>query len=161
MKNTKYLLFIMLFGSLIGSLFLFYNNSLNITEILDENILKNTVSYSELILKNLIYFLIIWFLAFVNIGSLFILLLTFIKGFCFGFTTSIILKIFNTKGFLIILTYLPQAFIYIPFYIFICIKAIEYNKKKDTKTFKAFYYKILIFDLLISIILSFTSLCFK
>lgn len=168
-KNSiKYLLIIMTIGSFIGSFVGYYNGMISYENNLyfDGNkvlfIDGGIVSYIEIFLKNFKYLIVIWFLGFIYLGIIFIFLLGFIKGFSFGFTTSILFQTYNIDGLkYAIFNYVPQAFIYIPFFIFVSFKALQNifeknstnsNKKLDNYNYYKLFIIIILFSVFISIL---------
>lgn len=167
LQKTKniiiFLILIMLFGSLVGAIFGYYiqaTASKSLDYITNSNFLFPDIeqyNYISLILKNSKYLIVIWFLGFTFLGYIFILLLTFIKGFSFGFTSAIIFKQLYLEGISFALkTYVPTSFIYIPVYIFAAITAINNIKNKDkaNKNNIINYCKTLIIIIVFSIIIS-------
>ena len=157
--SIKKILFLLLIGSILGSIATYYIDIYNYDKVLNfdgQNYL-DIINILEIVIKNLKYFIIIWFLGFVDLGKIFIFLLSFVKGFNFGFTTAIIIYQLNFQGLkYAIFNYLPQAFLYIPFFIFVSFKALEYIEEKRNKNTN--YYKVLIFIFVFSLMLSFIDI---
>lgn len=152
--NIKILFLILLMGSIFGSFFTYYTNMINYQNLfnLKDNIL-NITSILEIFIKNLKYFVVIWFLGYINIGNLFIFLLIFVKGFNFGFTTASIFYQFGLKGFkYIFFGYLPQSFIYVPFIIYVSYKALKYIKQTKNKEYYSIFFTIIIFSIILSLL---------
>lgn len=155
-KILKKILIILLIGSILGSISTYYIDIYSYEKILNFNKQEylDIINVFEIFIRNIKYFIIIWFLGFVDLGKIFIFLLIFIKGFNFGFATSIIFYQLKFAGIkYIIFNYLPQNFLYIPFFIFISFKSLQYIKERRNKNKE--YYRVLIFIFLVSLILSF------
>lgn len=92
-----------------------------------ESIDKKYILYNAL-KNNFSIILVIWFLGLTLLGSPLILVVDIIKGFTIGFTSSIIISGFGTKGVLLnLLAIFPQNLIYLPCIIISSVLAIEFS----------------------------------
>ena len=92
-----------------------------------ESIDKKYVLYNAL-KNNFSIILVLWFLGLTLLGSPLILILDIIKGYTIGFTSSIIISGFGTKGVLLnLLAIFPQNLIYLPCIIISSVLAIEFS----------------------------------
>lgn len=101
----------------------------------------------------------LWFMAFIPFGKLFLMLLLFLKGLSYGFTSSIFFSLYKSKGVLYIAKYLiPQNFILLPVFIFISVCSFNYVNRIHIKR-KNDYHNLLeyLFVLLISLACVFLS----
>lgn len=134
----RYIMNSMFLGSILGAIFfcLISEDSLNkmnifidsfITQV-DEN---NIINFIEIFIKNIKYFIFIWFLGFIPLGEIFIYLIIFCKGFFISFTSSIFFSKYQFQfNINIFNNYILENIFNIILIFFIAYKAIMYSKSK-------------------------------
>jgi len=152
MKNKKIIITILisiLLGSVFGSLsanvigdekFLQLSNIIDNYTYNSQTLENKSINFNKEIIKNGKTAIILWFLGFISIGLPIIIFILFLKGLCYGFTTTILLRKYNIKGLLYIFgLFFPQSIILIPMFVFLSFFSIKYiihNPKKIKQDIK-------------------------
>lgn len=132
-KKEKGYLFILLFSMLLGSVIGSLYSRVNPTDIVGNINLKGSdfTLFAKSFLRYNITLLFIWLLAFIKPCLPFLSLTLLIKGIGYSLSTGGLVNNLGAKGLLYCLClYLPQNIILIFLYFFASIIAISYNKKE-------------------------------
>ena len=163
-KILKNIIISIILGSLLGSLFFIFTPSNNINKLdlfldsfvtsLDTDETIDIVSFIEIFLKNIKYFVFIWFLGFIFLGEFFIYLIIFLKGFFISFTSSIFFYKYDFKH-ILLTTYTIENIFSIILIFYISYKAIDYYRKKQKNEIVSIrkYIKYLFICIIFNIIL--------
>lgn len=125
---------ILLLGAIIGSIFA---NILNYETFANLNALIEKPNFYETFIKHSKSIIILWFCAFVAIGTFITYLIVFIKGLSIGFASSLIIRLYGFKGVIYCFSmFFMQNLILLPLYFFIGLYSINFRNNEKTPDFK-------------------------
>lgn len=134
----KYIMLSMFLGSILGATFfclISEESSNKINVFIDSFIIQvdenSIINFIEIFIKNIKYFIFIWFLGFIPLGEIFIYLIIFCKGFFISFTSAIFFSKYQFQFTINFFNnYILENIINIVLIFFIAYKAIMYSKYK-------------------------------
>lgn len=156
-SNKNFLITILMsiiFGALIGAIIANRMDNFTVVKINKsvEDFFALDLSYEKVDLfkseffKNARTIFFLWLMAFIPLGKFFLMLLLFIKGLAYGFTSSILISHYKLKALVRIIKYiLPQNLILFPILVFISICNLNfYTNKLDSRSLFEYFFILVI-----------------